>query len=66
VIRGSIDTLLKHKPVKMGSIEPVHCGPSVKPITDICRNASLTCNLDESRNEGVIAFAVHGWRKVAR
>src|SRR2546421_5866783 len=49
VIRGSSRTLLKHKPVKTGSIEPVHCGPSVKPVTDICRSARFTRNVMDTR-----------------
>ena len=58
VIRGSSGGVpLKHKPVKMGSIEPVHRRPSIKPVTDVCRNALFTRNLDESRNEAAAAFS---------
>jgi hypothetical protein len=32
VIPGSCGTLLKHEPVEMSSIEPVHRGPAVKPV----------------------------------
>lgn len=63
VICDSGGTLLKHKPIKVVCIESVHCGPSVRPVFDICRNALFTGDVDESRNEAVIAIAVHGWRK---
>src|SRR5215471_10985529 len=63
VIARPSRTLLKHKSVKMCGIEPMHCGPSVKPVADICRTALFPCNVDESRNEAVIAFAVDRWRK---
>src|SRR6266566_4559579 len=47
MIPGSCKILLKHEPVKMSSIEPVHRGPAVKPVTDICRNALFACDADE-------------------
>jgi hypothetical protein len=39
VISGSRSTLLKHEPVEVCSIEPVHRGPAVEPLTHIRRNA---------------------------
>jgi hypothetical protein len=42
VITGSRGTLFKYKPVKLGSIEPVHRGPAVVPVAYIRRDALLT------------------------
>src|SRR5215471_1736665 len=33
--------LLKNQPVEVSSIEPVHCGPAVKPVAHIRRDALL-------------------------
>src|SRR5215472_18084798 len=56
-------TLLERQPEEVRSIEPVHRGPAVEPLADICRDALLTRSGDESRNEGVIAVAVYRRRK---
>ena len=63
MIPGSRGTLLKHEPVKMSSIEPMHRGPAVEPIAYLDRNALLTCNADENRNEAMITIAMDRWRK---
>jgi len=60
---GSRGTLLKRQPEEMGSIEPVHRGPAVEPITHIGRNALFTCDADESRDEAVIAVAMYRRRQ---
>jgi len=44
--------------LKMSSVEPVRRGPAVKPVTLIRRNALLTRDTDESRNETVITVAM--------
>src|SRR5205807_6441295 len=51
----------EHEPVEMGSIEPVHRGPAVEPVTHIRRNALFTRDLDETRNEAVITVAMDRW-----
>jgi len=39
----------------MSSIEPVHGGPAVKTVTHVRGIPLLTRQLDESRNEAMIA-----------
>jgi hypothetical protein len=63
MIPRSCGTFLKRQPEQMGSIKPVHGGPAIEPVTHIRRNALLTRETDEERNEGVITVAVDGWRK---
>jgi hypothetical protein len=50
--------LLKNEPVEASSIEPVHCGPAVKPIAYICRDTLFTCDTDESRYEAMITISM--------
>ncbi len=59
VIPGSRRALLDRQPVETGRIEPVHRGPAIQPVTHIRRNTLLTRDLDEARNEGVIAVAMY-------
>src|SRR5260370_2228950 len=59
--RGS---LLKNEPVEASSIEPVHCGPAVKPVAHIRRDALFTRDADESRHEAVIAISMYPVRDV--
>jgi hypothetical protein len=47
----------------MRSIEPVHCGPAVAPVTHIRRHALLTRDADEAWNDAVITVAMDRWRK---
>jgi hypothetical protein len=42
LIPGACGPVLKHEPVEMGSIEPVHGGPTVEPVDCIRRNAPFT------------------------
>src|SRR5260370_33739435 len=58
--RGS---LLKNEPVEVSSIEPVHCGPAVKPVAHIRRDALFTRDADESRHKAVIAISMDRWRE---
>src|SRR5258707_2238130 len=53
LIPGSFGTPFKHEPIEMSSIKPVHRGPAIEPITHIRRNALLTHETDEKRNEAV-------------
>src|SRR5882757_8646149 len=39
VIRGTRNTFLKNKPVKVSSIEPMHRGPAIEPVLYKCGNA---------------------------
>jgi hypothetical protein len=63
---GSCGTLLKHEPVEMSSIELVHRGPAVEPVAHIRRNALLTRETDEARNEAVITVAMDRRRQAHR
>jgi hypothetical protein len=58
VIAGSRGTLLKHEPIKMSSIDPMYGRPAVEPVADIRRNSFFARNVDETRHEAVIAFAM--------
>src|SRR5882724_561006 len=58
VIRGARNTLLKNKPVKVSSIEPMHRGPAIEPVPYKCGNALFTCNADQLRHKAVIAVAM--------
>ncbi len=49
VIPGSCGALLKHESVEMSRIEPMHRGPGVEPVAQICRNALFPRDADESR-----------------
>ena len=50
----------------MGSIEPVHRGPAVEPVTHTCRNPVLAREVDECRNEAEIAgLAAAGVRRIS-
>ena len=70
---GSVLSMLVHPMVvsagasgavfEMSGIEPVHCGPAVEPIADVCRSSFLTRHINENRHEAVIAVAVDGWWK---
>src|SRR5689334_9059150 len=63
VITGPCSPLFQSKREQMSSIEPVHCGPAVKPLADVCRGSFLTCYIDENRHKAVIAIAVDRWWK---
>src|SRR5580658_10084934 len=63
VVPGSRGTLFNREPVKMGSIEPVHRGPTVLTITYICRNPFFARDGDETRDKTVIAVAMHRGRE---
>jgi hypothetical protein len=39
----------------MSSIEPVHAGPAIEPVAYIRGHALLASDVDESRNESVVA-----------
>src|SRR5262249_61581794 len=57
VIAGSRGTLIDHEPVELGSIEPVHRGPTVA-VTRIGRDPLLTCDANDDRNKAVITIAM--------
>src|SRR2546426_1562742 len=61
--RRSRRTLLERQPEEMRGIEPVHRGPPVAPVADVGRDALLARDLDEDRNEAVIAIAMHRGRQ---
>src|SRR5690348_6540450 len=63
VIGGSSTTFLKHKPVEMSSIEPMHCGPAIKTVANKCGNTLLTCDANQAWHKTVITAAVDRWRK---
>jgi hypothetical protein len=63
VIPGPCGLFLNHKPVEMSGIEPVHRGPAVEPLTHTGRNALLSRETDEARNEAMITVAMDRWRK---
>jgi hypothetical protein len=58
VIVGSCGALLRSQPVEMSSIEPVHAGPAIEPVAYIRGHALLARDVDESRNEAVVAVTV--------
>src|SRR5271154_1368664 len=49
---------LEREPIEMSSIEPVHRGPAVEPIPDICGNALFACDADQPWYKAVIAVAM--------
>jgi hypothetical protein len=49
---------LQREPIDAGRVEPVHGRPAVEPVADIGRYALLARELDEPRNEAVIAMAM--------
>ena len=62
VIPASGRTFLQDKPVEVGSVEPMHGGPAVQTVANIGGNALLTRDVDEERNETMIAVAMNrGW-----
>src|SRR6185369_8922639 len=63
VIARPSGTLLKHAPVQMSCIEPMHCGPAVEPIAYKCGDALYTCDADQAWHKAVITIAVDRWRK---
>jgi hypothetical protein len=58
MIAGACGTLFKRKPEEAGGIEPVYCRPVVQPFADIGRDALLTRDPHEDRNEPVITISV--------
>jgi hypothetical protein len=50
----------------MSSVQPVHRGPAVEPVTLIRRNALRTRDADESRHEAVVAVAMYRRRQAHR
>src|SRR5438270_9764442 len=58
VIRGSSTTFLKHEPVEMSSIEPVHRGPAIEPVPYKCGNSLFTCDADQMWHKAVITHAM--------
>src|SRR5580658_2371202 len=63
VIRGTSNTFLKHKPVKVSRIEPMHRWPAIKPVPYECRNSFFTRDADQTRHKAVVAIAVDRRRK---
>src|SRR5271170_3304831 len=51
---------LKREPINASGVEAVHGRPAVEPIADIGGHAPLARELDEPRNEAVIAVPMHG------
>jgi hypothetical protein len=58
MIVSSCGPLFQSKPEQMGSIKPMHCGPSVEPFTYVCRSSFLNRYIDENRHKTVIAIAM--------
>ena len=58
VIGGSSTTLLKHEPIEMSSIEPMHRGPAIKTVANKCGNPLLTRDADQLWHKAVITAAV--------
>src|SRR5262249_29462022 len=54
---------LEREPEEMRSVEPVHSGPSVEPITHVTRNLLVAGDADQGGNKAVIAVAVHRRRE---
>src|SRR6185369_3915649 len=63
VITGPCSPFFQSEPEQMGSIEPVHCGPAVEPLADVCGSSFLTRHIDENRYKAVVAIAVNRRRK---
>src|SRR5580698_37677 len=47
----------------MSSVEPVHRGPTIKPVPYKCGNCLFTSDADQAWHETVITAAVDRWRK---
>src|ERR1700733_6816669 len=63
VIRGASTTFLKHEPIEMSRIEPVHRGPAIEPVPDKCGNALFACDADQLWHKAVITVAMDRRRK---
>src|SRR5580704_10938776 len=63
VVARSRRTLLQYESVEMSSIKSVHGGPAVKTGTHVRGLPLLTRDLDESRDEAMIAVPMDRWRK---
>src|SRR6266576_5400138 len=63
VIRSSSSTSLKHEPVKVSRIEPMHRGPAIETVPYKCGNALFTCDADQVWHKAVITVAMDRWRK---
>ena len=63
VIPGSRGALLERQPEEAGRIELVHRGPAVPSVTHVRREAVLTRDGDETRDEAVIAVAMYRRRE---
>src|SRR5258706_1209234 len=66
VISSTHGAILKRQPEYVGGIEPVHGGPAIDPVTDVCRNALFSRDGDETRYEPVIAVSMYRGRKAHR
>ena len=75
VIPGSCGAHLKHEPVEMSRIEPMHRRPEVELVAQICRNALFPRDADESRigrrgksstNSGTVSGPKYGPRNINR
>ena len=58
VIPGSRGSLLERKPVEAGSIEHVHCGPAVEPVTNVRGDALFPSYCDQVGDEALLAVVV--------
>jgi hypothetical protein len=47
----------------MSSIQPMHGGPALEPVSDVCGNALFTRDADQAWHEAVITVAVDRWRE---
>jgi len=54
MILGSSSTLFQRQPIEAGSIEHVHRGPAVAPVTDIRRGALLAGYIDQVTHEALL------------
>jgi len=63
VISESRCTVFASEPVHKGSVQPVHAGPAVEPVSHIRRDTLFTSDTDEDWNEAVMAIAVDRCRK---
>src|SRR5579863_5428050 len=58
VIARPSSTVLKHEPVQMSSIAPMHFGPAVEAIPYIRGNALFLCDADQAWHKTVITVSV--------
>src|SRR5215471_11936004 len=58
VVAGARHSLLDRQPVEPSGVEPMDGRPAVEPIAHVRRHALLTRDLDQARNEAVVAVTV--------